>query len=125
MMADRTVLVIDDEPGFGRFVRRVSEQLAFEVRVTTRAAQFKQAYRAFRPRVIVMDVVMPEVDGIELVRWLADQECDSRIIVVTGYNPDYASFASALGSGRGLKDLTTLAKPVSVNDLRAALVGEH
>lgn len=123
-MSEPSVLVIDDEPSFGRFVQRVSERLGFDVRVTTHAAEFKERYKARRPRVIVIDIVMPQVDGIELVRWLADQSCDSRIIVVSGYNPDYAGFAKTLGSGRGLKDVKILPKPISASDLRAALVGD-
>lgn len=123
-MSQHSVLVIDDEPGFGRFVRNVSERLAFDVRVATRASEFKEMYQAMRPGVIVMDIVMPEVDGIELVRWLADQSCESRIIVISGYNPDYAGFVRTLGKSGGLKDVTTLSKPISASDLRAALVAE-
>ena len=68
---------------------------------------------------------MPKVDGIELIGWLADQSCRSRIIVISGYNPDYAGFAKALGRTKGLNDVITLSKPVSVAELREALVGPH
>lgn len=71
--------------------------------------------------VIVMDVVMPEVDGIELVQWLAQEKCQAKILIVTGYNPHYADAAKRLVSAGDLPSVQTLTKPISLADLRAAL----
>ena len=65
-MSSKRLLIVDDEPEFGKFVRKVAEEMEFEVRVTTRAPDFKEAYVAFDPTVIVLDVIMPGTDGIEL-----------------------------------------------------------
>ncbi len=65
-MGDRRLVVVDDEPEFAEYVRKVAAGLGFEVQVTTGAAAFKKAYDAFDPGVIVLDVVMPETDGIEV-----------------------------------------------------------
>ncbi len=117
----KRLLVIDDEADFGAFVGRVAEGLGFEVTVTTRARAFKAAYETVDPSVIVLDVVMPDVEGIELVQWLAERGCRARILVVTGYNPHYSELAKILGEAKGLQPVTTLTKPVRVRDLRAAL----
>lgn len=121
MMVDKKLLVIDDEPAFGEFVRDVAERLGYQVRVTQRADEFAEAYESFAPTVIVMDVVMPEVDGIELIQWLAQEKCRAKILIVTGYNPHYADAAKRLVSAGDLPSLQTLTKPVSLADLRAAL----
>ena len=39
------------------------------------------------PAVVVMDIVMPRIDGIELVRWLANVNSNAKVIIVTGFNP--------------------------------------
>ena len=49
-----------------------------------------EAYENFKPTTIVLDMIMPGIDGNELVLWLADKACAARLIIMTGYTPDYA-----------------------------------
>lgn len=120
-MRGNRLLVIDDEPAFSNFVRRVAEGLGYEVSVTSRAKEFKAAYEDAEPGVILLDLIMPDVDGIELVNWLAERECKAKVLVVTGYNPHYAEFAQTIGTVKGLASVRTFTKPIRVSDLRAAL----
>ena len=122
-MSGERILVIDDEADFLTFVRRVTLQLDFEVEVTTDADAFKRIYARFNPTVIVLDIVMPRTDGIELIRWLADMRCTARIVVISGFDPNYSKMAQTLGSGVGLASIVRLQKPVSVADLKSALSG--
>ena len=64
---------------------------------------------------------MPEIDGIELVQWVATRKSSARVIVTTGYSPEYATLAEVLGEGRGLALVTTLIKPIKPERLRSAL----
>ena len=121
MASAKRLLVIDDEPDFGTFVQTVAERMGYDVRVTTKADQFAETYETFAPTVIILDVVMPEVDGIELVQWLAQEKCKARILIVTGYNPHYADAAMRLVSADDPLDVKTLSKPISLAELRAAL----
>src|SRR5690606_20058871 len=114
-------LVIDDDPGFGTFVKRVAEGEGFAVEVTTSAEAFKQALITFRPSVVLLDVVMPEVEGIELLRYLADSNWVGPVLVISGYNPEYLRLAKSVGSSRGLPDVITLTKPIHPTELRTAL----
>jgi len=115
------LLIVDDEPDFAKFVNRTAVELGYQAKVTTSAADFMSAYDAFDPTMIVLDIVMPVMDGIELVGWLAERQCRARIIAVTGFVPDYAHLAAVLGSYAGLASITSLKKPVAVADLKAAL----
>ena len=120
-MSGKRLLVIDDEADFGAFVGRVAHGLGFEVEVTTEIAAFEAAYPRIDPTHVVLDMVMPERDGIELVRWLALRGSKARICIITGYNPHYAAAAAEIGAVEGLNPIVTLKKPVSLADLRAAL----
>ena len=64
---------------------------------------------------------MPEADGIELLRWLADQACRAQVVFMTGGNPEYAVAAQKLAEAKGLNAELTLAKPIAVADLRQVL----
>lgn len=120
-MKNGRLLIVDDEPEFGEYVGRVGERIGLSVRVTTNAKTFKETFQSFDPTVIVMDIVMPEVDGIELIEWLSENECTAKVILVTGFNPHYADATQKLGEARGMMSVTTLTKPVSLADLKAAL----
>ncbi|MCU0895492.1 MAG: response regulator [Rhodospirillales bacterium] len=120
-MAAGRLLICDDEERFGRFVQRVAMDLDFEVQVTSSADEFIAVYDDFEPTVIILDMIMPDMDGNELILWLAQRRSPADLIICTGYNPDYATNAKILAEFKGLKSVTTLRKPVSVALLRQAL----
>lgn len=120
-VAQKKVLVIDDEIEFGRLVGRVANELGHEVEITTNATQFMESIGRFKPDLIVMDMVMPGTEGIELIRWLTKAQYKARVIVATGYNPEYAKMAALMAKAEGILDVSTLNKPVRLADLRAAL----
>ena len=120
-MTAKRLLVIDDEADFGTFVGRVAGGLGFEVMLTGCAAEFQEAYPRFAPTHILVDVIMPDRDGIEIVSWLATMGCKARIFIISGYSSHYAEAAKAIGSSQGLCSVTTLKKPISLADLRGAL----
>jgi DNA-binding response OmpR family regulator len=120
-MISKRLLVIDDEAAFGAFVSHVALGMGFEVQVTTRAPEFQKTYAWFKPTHLVLDMVMPDADGIELVRWLVAEGCVARIFIVTGHHPRYAEAAKLIGEVQGLPPIVTLVKPVPLARLRAAL----
>lgn len=115
------LLVIDDEPDIARYIGFVAEELGYEVRVTTDPDAFKRSYEEIKPTVIVLDVVMPEVDGIELVKFLAQRHCDARILVISGYAERYLDNTKTLGEAFGLQSITAMAKPVELPKLEEFL----
>lgn len=115
------LLIVDDERDFGEFVRTVAETMGYTVKVTEKAADFQKSYITNPPTNIILDMVMPGVDGVELINWLAVEKCTAKIIVVTGFNPRYIELAEDLGGAKGLAHITTLTKPVALTDLRQAL----
>jgi len=65
---------------------------------------------------------MPDLDGIELIQWLAEQRTSARIIMAPGCNPRYVKTAEILGTGEGILSVTRLPKPAALADLQEALV---
>lgn len=120
-MTAKRLLVIDDDPAISEVVKAVAETLRFEVRTTVRADEFAEIYEQFDPDIVVLDLVMPEVDGIELAQWLAHEKSRARVIFLTGHNPRFTDAARALADSGELRSVTTLTKPVSVAVLRQAL----
>ena len=120
-MSQRRLLVVDDEPDFIRVVDEVASELGYRVQPCLRSSEFRKLYGEFNPTHIVLDMVMPDVDGVEIIRWLAKEGTQAKVIVATGYNPKYTDMAKMFGHAGGISPVATLVKPVSIADLRTAL----
>jgi CheY-like chemotaxis protein len=120
-MTAQRLLVCDDEPAVGRLVQHVAEDLGYVVQVTTDGESFIRAYDGFKPTTVVLDMVMPGMDGNELILWLAARNSEARLVIITGYTPDYAAHAKILAEFKGIGPVTMLHKPFDVQALRAIL----
>ena len=70
---------------------------------------------------IVVDIIMPAIDGLELTRWLADRQGAARLIILTGYIDLYVRLAEDLGAAAGLRLERSPTQPISRSDLCAAI----
>ena len=120
-MGEKRLLVCDDEAAVGRFIRNATEPVGYDVRLTVSGPELMQTYDDFKPTAILLDMVMPGMDGNEVIMWLAGRGCTARLILMTGYHPQYADHARILAEYNDLGAVVTLHKPFGVNDLLAAL----
>lgn len=66
--ATKRVLIVDDEPNIVTAIAFLMEQQAFEVARAHNGREALQAAREFQPHLIILDVMMPEMDGFEAAR---------------------------------------------------------
>src|SRR5947208_8496633 len=103
------------------FLSRVAQSCGYEVRLTDDAAGFKEACKSWAPDVVILDLVMPQVDGIELLRFLAEKASRTRVLIISGFDAKVLDAAHRLGAAHGLVMIGALSKPVRVAELRAVL----
>ncbi|MDY0884615.1 response regulator [Dongia soli] len=115
------LLVMDDDADIGIIIGDVATGCGYEVKVIQDSTEFIDTYEAFRPHVIVLDITMPKIDGIELLRSLADRKSPAHIVLFSGITAQLIELSSRLGKAYGLDIAGQLAKPVRVADLRARL----
>jgi DNA-binding response OmpR family regulator len=117
----KRLLVIDDEQSICEFVRRVAESEGFEVVTAVTHEQFNVAYDSFRPSAILLDLMMPHVDGVALLEKLAEKHCTAQLMIMSGYHPELLNSSRRLGSNYALDVRGTLRKPFGVAELKNAL----
>ncbi|MCG3202378.1 MAG: Regulator of RpoS [Gammaproteobacteria bacterium] len=118
------LLVIDDEAGIRTLVRRVGRQAGFEVQEAGAAVELRAGLQQAQD-VIALDLAMPDVDGIEVIRELAQSGCKARLILISGFDRRVLDTAARLATGLGLNLKGALPKPFSVTDLLALLRAEQ
>jgi EAL domain-containing protein (putative c-di-GMP-specific phosphodiesterase class I) len=118
------LLVVDDQPDILDFVGQVAESVGYEVRLANDARQFREAVHAFRPSLMILDLQMPQTDGIELIRELGAVGTRASILISSGMDQRVLQSAEQLGVAHGLKMAGFLQKPIMLADLEAIL-GQH
>ncbi len=115
--------LIDDDPEVSGLVREFIERIGLACCTYPGAAHFLQAWkRVTEHDIIVMDLMMPVMDGIELMRGLADRGCSQGIVLISGSDEAVLHSAEVLGRARGLNLLGAVAKPINPDALSALLL---
>ena len=113
------ILVVDDDPRTLRFVRGALAKAGYAPLVTGEAANLEQVIRAERPRLVLLDLMLPGTDGIALMREVRER-FDLPVVFISAYGRD-ETVARALDAGAA----DYLVKPFSPTELvarvRAAL----
>lgn len=117
----RSLLVLDDEPAFCRFVNSAAKLLDYEVEMSGSGRDIMKTAAPLPWDAIVLDIVMPDIDGIEIIKWLTCQGYDGRLLVVSGYAPNYARMAAELAEASGGMQGNYHSKPISIEDIQAVL----
>ena len=82
-MDRKKILIIDDEEKFTKFVKLNLEQTGkYEVMVENLGARSIAAAKAFKPDLILLDIMMPDMDGSEVASQLKEEESCKNIPVV-------------------------------------------
>jgi EAL domain-containing protein (putative c-di-GMP-specific phosphodiesterase class I) len=115
------LLVVDDDPGIGRLIKRVAEGSGFDVVVREDPRVLGKTARSWHPAIIIMDLQMPGVDGIELLRDLAADRSSAQVILTSGVDGKVLESALQLGRERGLSMAGMLEKPIRLETLRELL----
>jgi DNA-binding NtrC family response regulator len=78
------VLAIDDEPSMTDWLKVLLEHAGYEVRTALIGARGEELFRTWRPDAVVTDMLLPDVDGIDLVRRFKATDPEAVVIMITG-----------------------------------------
>ena len=117
------LLLIDDEPVLADFLANAARECGFDPVITAEDEQFRNEFNRERPNMVALDLGMPGMDGVELLRFLADADYRSPVLIVSGFDRRVLESASRLGEALGLNMAGPLEKPVRLERLESLLNG--
>lgn len=120
-MALPRLLLIDDEPALAAFVAKAADMCGFEPMIAEEDQQFRDKFRENRPQMVALDLGMPGMDGVELLRFLADEDYADPVLIISGFDRRVLDSAFRLGSALGLNMVGPLEKPARLEELEAIL----
>jgi len=111
-MAAAHILVVDDEPAICQLVRDILVDEGYEVTTAENGEQARQARRQRRPDLVLLDIWMPDIDGISLLReWSQERDQNIPVIMVSGHGTvETAVEATRLGAYDFIEKPLSIAK---------------
>ena len=120
-MPQPRLLLIDDEPALAEFLAQAARDSGFDPVITEQDQEFRDAFLADRPDMVALDLGMPGMDGVELIRFLADQDYNAPVLIVSGFDRRVLESAFRLGEALGLSMKGPVEKPVRFEVLQDVL----
>ena len=114
----KRIFVVDDEPKIGNLFSNVLERDGYDVNAFVNPKSLLEALDEGdeEPDVVVADMIMPEMDGVELMEELQERELDVPIIIMTAHS-SVQTAVEAMRQGA----FHYLEKPVNLEEMRALL----
>ena len=119
-MAKR-LLIVDDQAGITKVVGLIAGQLGMEFKALNSSANATEAFIEYRPDVLILDMIMPEKDGIDVLNEVLLTGIPTRIILTSGYSDAYLRLAQGVAHFHDSDLVTVLKKPFRRHELIAAL----
>ena len=105
------ILIIDDEPGIAKVVGLTAQKLGMECRALTDSIDAVETFSAYRPDVVLLDMIMPGKDGIDVLNEMLATGIPTRIALISGYGDGYLRLAESLAAFHNTEALPVLRKP--------------
>ena len=111
------LLIIDDEEDICDLIAEIGERRGLETRTTSNAEKVHTILDDFIPDIIMMDLMMPGIDGVELLRLLSEKSKAAKLCLISGSDARVLNSARRLGSAHGLDVVAALEKPLTIQTL--------
>lgn len=111
-MSNSHILVVDDEPDIRGLLKEILEDEGFDVTVAENAQAAREARRQRRPDLVLLDIWMPDTDGITLLKeWAENNGLDSPVVMMSGHGTvETAVEATRLGAYDFIEKPLSIAK---------------
>lgn len=115
----KKILVVDDEPSITNFLHLVLTETGYEVTTAKDGREGLKVFESIKPDLVITDMIMPDMEGIELIQILMKKRKSLPVIVMSGnaIGTKFLETACIFGAR------TTLQKPFTIQELKETIAG--
>lgn len=117
----KRILVIDDQEGVAKAVGRIARELGYDAKTLTSPDKALDLYIDYKPDVVMVDVIMPEKDGIDVLNEIMLTSHRARVVLTSGLSNAYLRLAEQVARFHNCTDVSVLRKPFRRDELMAVL----
>jgi CheY-like chemotaxis protein len=117
----KKLLVIDDQASLTKVVSLIGEQLGLEVKALHSSALATETFVEYRPDVVILDMIMPEKDGIDVLNEMLLTGIPAHIVLTSGFSNAYLRLAEGVARFHDSNHVSVLKKPFRRDELIAIL----
>lgn len=117
----REIIIVDDDKQLANLLELMLEPLGFTCRLFFSVEDF-YAFPIKPEDIILLDLIMPDVDGVEVIRELAKRHCAANLILMSGYDRGVLLSVEKLAKAHALNVSASLCKPVEMEVLRKTII---
>ena len=119
----KKLLVIDDQTGITKVVEMIARQLGLDARSLNSSAQATQTFIAFKPDILIIDMIMPEKDGIDVLNEVLSTGVPVKVVLTSGFSESYLRLAEGVAKLHDNPNVSILRKPFRREELMQLLTG--
>ncbi len=123
-MTRSRLLVVDDDNSVAKLICRIAEKCDFNTQ-TASGFNAAAACEDFLPDVIVLDICMPDIDGFEVLHYLAEYNSKIAVVILSAQPASLIHMAEDMGKDLGLHIVGTVSKPFTMSGLEDVLRRVH
>jgi DNA-binding NtrC family response regulator len=112
---------VDDNVDSAELVARIAGRCGYDTRVASTPDTIRAAVQTWKPQVLALDLSMPELNGIDLLRLLQENGFEGSLLIISGHDDWMRASAGRLAEARGLKVVGDMQKPLDTGRLRQVL----
>src|ERR1700748_3325169 len=113
----KKLLVIDDQTGITKVVEMIARQLGLNVRSLNSSAQATETFIAFKPNILMLDMIMPEKDGIDVLNEILLTGYPVKVVLTSGFSESYLRLAGGGAKSHETPVVSILRKPFRREEL--------
>jgi EAL domain-containing protein (putative c-di-GMP-specific phosphodiesterase class I) len=114
-------LIVDDEEGIRHFVQHVAESVGLTTVLASGGAEALAVLKTLTPAIVIMDMQMPNGDGVQLIQGLAGLGVQTTVVILSGGDHRLLNVTNEIARQRGITIGATLQKPIQFGELRECL----
>jgi len=112
--------IVEDDPDFAALLKEISKEAFSDVEIFLNSPDFIKKQLTCND-VVILDIKMPKMDGVEILRALAEKSCLSKLILISGFDSSVLHSTAMLAQQLGLQVIAQITKPVDPDKVQAIL----